>query len=75
MYIFYGFKKQIQFVSLRPMNSDEEASAPAVKDTSIAAKIGLFYYYCFNMSLYGGQMSGLAAFSPDSLYPVITFLM
>lgn len=48
-------------------------STSALKGTSIAAKIGLFYYYCFNMAFYGGQMSWLAAFCPGSLYPTIIF--
>lgn len=48
-------------------------STSAVKGTSTGAKIGLFYYYCFSMALYGGQMSWLAAFCPGSFYPVIIF--
>lgn len=48
-------------------------STSVLKGTSIAAKIGLFYYYCFNMAFYGGQMSWLAAFCPGSLYPTIIF--
>lgn len=38
------------------------SSTSALKGSSVAAKIGLFYYYCFNMAFYGGQMSWLAAF-------------
>lgn len=50
-----------------------QGSTSALKGTSIAAKIGLFHYYCFNMAFYGGQMSWLAAFCLGSFYPAIIF--